>query len=287
MDNIKDGWFMEKNQMWPGQFFSLEVEKILFTKKSAFQDILVFKSKNYGNVLVLDGVVQCTERDEFSYQEMITHVPLSCHPNPKSVLIIGGGDGGVAREVLKHESIERVVQCEIDGDVIEAARRFLPTMSASFDNPRLTLNVGDGLAFMRDQKSSFDVIITDSSDPVGPADTLFQQEYYQLLKSALKPGGIVCSQGECLWLSLALVKKMQTFCKQMYPTVGYYHCAVPTYPGGNIGFIICGLDEKSNFREPLRKFDSKALNLRYYNKDTHRSAFSLPQYAYDVIFGDS
>ncbi|KAG8568475.1 hypothetical protein GDO81_014014 [Engystomops pustulosus] len=193
---VRDGWFRETCSLWPGQAMSLQVEEVLHHHKSAFQEILVFKSKTYGNVLVLDGLIQCTERDEFSYQEMIANLPLCSHPNPKKVLIIGGGDGGVLREVVKHPSVESVVQCEIDEEVINVSKQYLPGMAVGYSSPKLTLHVGDGFQFMKQNQDAFDVIITDSSDPVGPAESLFKESYYQLMKTALREGGILCCQGE-------------------------------------------------------------------------------------------
>uniref|UniRef100_A0A8C9JR44 Spermidine synthase n=1 Tax=Panthera tigris altaica TaxID=74533 RepID=A0A8C9JR44_PANTA len=195
-------------------------------------------SKSYGNVLVLDGVIQCTERDEFSYQEMIANLPLCSHPNPRKVLIIGGGDGGVLREVLKHSSVESVVQCEIDEDVIRVSKKFLPGMAVGYSSSKLTLHVGDGFEFMKQNQDAFDVIITDSSDPMGPAESLFKESYYQLMKTALKDDGVLCCQGECQWLHLDLIKEMRQFCKSLFPVVAYAYCSIPTYPSGQIGFFL-------------------------------------------------
>lgn len=153
-------------------------------------------SKTYGNVLVLDGIIQCTERDEFAYQEMLAHLPLFAHPNPKRVLIIGGGDGGILREVLKHSSVEHVTMCEIDDMVIEVSKKYLPGMAEQFGNSKLNLFIGDGFEFLKNHKNEFDVVITDSSDPVGPAESLFGKSYYQLLSESMKDGGILSSQGE-------------------------------------------------------------------------------------------
>lgn len=216
MDNIKDGWFKETCTLWPGQAMSLEVDEVLYNKKSKFQDIMVFKSKTYGNVLVLDGVIQCTERDEFAYQEMIANLPICSHPCPKKVLIIGGGDGGVLREVVKHPLVESVVQCEIDEDVINASKKYLLGMAQGFFSPKLTLHVGDGFEFMKQNQDAFDVIITDSSDPVGPAESLFKESYYQLMKTALRKGGILCCQGKdifntALFLSLCKFRALFFF----------------------------------------------------------------------------
>ncbi|KAL5014941.1 hypothetical protein ScPMuIL_009211 [Solemya velum] len=286
MDVIKNGWFSEISQLWPGQAMSLKVQEVLYFEKSKFQDVLVFKSENYGNVLVLDGIIQCTDRDEFSYQEMLAHLPLMSHPSPKNVLIIGGGDGGVLREVLKHPDVVSVDQCEIDENVIEVCKKYFPNMACSFDSPKLKLHIGDGFEYLRGHKAAFDVILTDSSDPIGPASSLFEKEYYELMKNALKPGGVICCQGECLWLHLELIKNMQDFCKTLFPVVSYAYTTIPTYPSGQIGFILCSLDSNLNLSEPLRKFteeDIKQKKLRYYNTDIHRASFVLPQFVKEAL----
>uniref|UniRef100_H2YMD7 Spermidine synthase n=1 Tax=Ciona savignyi TaxID=51511 RepID=H2YMD7_CIOSA len=282
MDELKLNWFSELNPLWAGQCMSLSVEEVLFHERSKYQDVLVFKSKTYGNVLVLDGVIQCTERDEFSYQEMAAHLPLFSHPNPQNVLVIGGGDGGVIREILKHPSVESVTQCEIDQVVIDVCRKFLPSMSKSMDDSRVTQYIGDGLAFMRDNRAKYDVIITDSSDPQGPAECLFEKPYYELMRSALKDGGIICAQGECMWLHLKLICKMKEFCESLFPSVSYGYCTIPTYPSGQIGFMLCGLSKDTNFKEPCRVLSESeyaSMGLKYYNPEIHKAAFVLPQFA--------
>ncbi|CAL1532620.1 unnamed protein product [Lymnaea stagnalis] len=286
MNGIKEGWFSEISELWPGQCMSLEVDKVLHHEKSKYQDILVFKSKTFGNVLVLDGVIQCTEKDEFSYQEMLAHLPLCSHKNPKKVLIIGGGDGGVARELLKHDCLEEVHMCEIDEAVVEVSKKYLPGMASSFSNPRLTLHIMDGFEYMGQHQGEFDVIITDSSDPIGPASSLFQKQYYELMKKALKPNGIVCSQGECMWIHMDLIKSMLDFCVTLYPSVSYAYTSIPTYPCGQIGFVLCSLDPEVDFENPLRPFSTdelKELNMKYYNTDMHKSAFKLPEFAKKVL----
>ncbi|KAM9987072.1 hypothetical protein ACTFIY_011478 [Dictyostelium cf. discoideum] len=278
MDKIQNGWFSEISEFWPGNSFSLEVEKVLHHEKSEYQDILVFKSKSFGNVLVLDGVIQATERDEFAYQEMITHIPLFSHPSPKRVLVVGGGDGGVLREVVKHPLVESVTLCEIDKGVIEASRNFLPNMRVGFDHPKVTLFIGDGMEFMRQRKGEFDVIITDSSDPIGPAQGLFERAYYELLKAALAPGGIVCSQCESMWLHLDTIKGLTTFCKELYPNVEYAYTSIPSYPGGSIGFILCSLGGST--KAPIREITPEVQSqMQYYNGEVHKASFVLPQFA--------
>ncbi|XP_063458039.1 spermidine synthase isoform X1 [Pan paniscus] len=309
---IREGWFRETCSLWPGQALSLQVEQLLHHRRSRYQDILVFRSKTYGNVLVLDGVIQCTERDEFSYQEMIANLPLCSHPNPRKVLIIGGGDGGVLREVVKHPSVESVVQCEIDEvsagvepglspgspsgqlcpemaahprarqDVIQVSKKFLPGMAIGYSSSKLTLHVGDGFEFMKQNQDAFDVIITDSSDPMGPAESLFKESYYQLMKTALKEDGVLCCQGECQWLHLDLIKEMRQFCQSLFPVVAYAYCTIPTYPSGQIGFMLCSKNPSTNFQEPvqpLTKQQVAQMQLKYYNSDVHRAAFVLPEFA--------
>ena len=203
---IKDGWFSESEVMWPGQAMSLKVDKVLYEGRSDFQDILVFKSATYGNVLVLDGAIQLTERDEYAYQEMIAQIPLHCHPDPKSVLIVGGGDGGVLREVCRHSTVQKIVMCEIDAKVCDVAKQFFASSTATaFGDPRVELVHADAAQFVKDKRDEYDVVIVDSSDPIGPAETLFQPAFYQGLKQAMRPGAIMCNQGECVWLHLELI----------------------------------------------------------------------------------
>jgi spermidine synthase len=187
--------------MWPGQAMSLKVNQIIHHEKSKYQDVLVFESSDYGTVLVLDNVIQCTERDEFSYQEMITHLAMNSHPNPEKVLVIGGGDGGVLREVVKHASVKEATLCDIDEAVIRVSKKYLPGMAIGFQHPNAHTHVGDGFEFLKNRQNEFDVIITDSSDPEGPAESLFQKPYFELLKSALRDGGVITTQG-CSSLSL-------------------------------------------------------------------------------------
>ncbi|OCH90753.1 saccharopine dehydrogenase [Obba rivulosa] len=276
---IKDGWFREISSQWPGQAMTLKVNKILHVEKSLYQDVLVFESETYGNVLVLDGVIQCTERDEFSYQEMITHLPLASHPNPKKVLVIGGGDGGVVREVLKHDTVEQVVLCDIDEAVIRVSKQYLPHMSALLNDPRVVVYVGDGFKFLADNTSTYDAIITDSSDPVGPAASLFQKPYFELLRDALTPGGHISTQAECLWLHLPLIGELRRTTRELFPVAEYAFTTIPTYPSGQIGFIVCSKEAGRDLKTPVRAVP----NTRYYNADVHKAAFVLPEFGRALI----
>ncbi|KAE8750357.1 hypothetical protein FOCC_FOCC002917 [Frankliniella occidentalis] len=286
MDSLKQGWFSELNDLWPGMSLSLEVQEVLHKEKSQYQDIMVLQTKSHGKALILDGIIQCTESDEFSYQEMISFLPLCCHPSPKRVLIVGGGDGGVAREVAKHPGVEKIDQVEIDERVIEVSKKYLPSMAVGFNHPKLSLHVEDGFKFMQQHEQAFDVVITDSSDPVGPAVSLFQESYFSLMKRALKPGGIVCSQGGTMWANPEHVAQTLSHCKATFPTAAYGFASVPTYPTGQIGFVIGSLNKETNFNEPARVFSEdelESMQLRYYNADVHRAAFILPRFAQKIL----
>jgi spermidine synthase len=188
--SIENGWFYEKNSQWPGQAMGLEIQEMLLEEKTKYQDLKVFQSTTWGKVLVLDGVIQLTEKDEMSYQEMLAHIPLFSHTHPKRVLIVGGGDGGILREVCKHGCVEDIVQCEIDEGVVKASKKFFPTIAKSFGDTRLTLIIGDAVNYVKDEAKdeSFDVIIVDSSDPDGPAEKLFSEEFYQNASRILTKG---------------------------------------------------------------------------------------------------
>lgn len=278
---MDEGWFSESEVLWPGQKFSLKVKKPLHHERSQFQDILVFESDTYGRVLVLDGVIQLTERDEHAYQEMIAHLPLFAHPEPKKVLIVGGGDGGVLREVARHKCVTRIDMCEIDQRVVAVAREFFGTSTATaFDDPRLTLIHEDAAVFLA-KPASYDAIIVDSSDPVGPAESLFQPQFYESMRAALNPGGIVCTQGECIWLHLPLITSVVKACRDIFPKVEYAYTTVPSYPSGQIGFVLCSLaTDRTAIVAPVRAPDDAfQAQLKYYNPALHAAAFVLPQFA--------
>lgn len=281
MDALKPGWFSEINDLWPGISLSLEVAKILHRERSRYQDVLVLETKSHGRALILDGLIQCTEKDEFSYQEMISFLPLCSHPNPKNVLIVGGGDGGVAREVAKHPDVETITQVEIDAKVLEVSKKYLPFMSKGLEHPKMTLNVGDGFEFMKQHTGEFDVIITDSCDPIGPAVCLFQKSYFSLMKTALKPGGIICSQAGTAWANLDVVTQTLEHCRSTFPVAAYGVVIVPTYPSGQIGFVLGSLSKETNFKVPRKVFTEAELDqmdMKYYTRDVHEAAFVLPRF---------
>lgn len=286
MDLIIDGWFHERGELWPGQAMSLKVNKVLDHHRSLYQDILVFESAKHGNVLVLDGVIQVTERDECAYQEMIAHIPLYAHPNPKKVLVIGGGDGGVLREIARHPGVEEIVICELDQGVIDVSKKYLPSLAKGYDDPRVTVHIKDGAKFMEEHKSSFDVIITDSSDPIGPASVLFETPFYNAMYGSLREGGIVCTQGECMWLHVDLIRPLVQSISSTYQSVEYAYTTIPTYPSGQIGFIIA-TKNRGTCTEPARKpSDEVQKQLQYYTPEIHKASFVLPAFAKRAIFGE-
>lgn len=280
MDAFKRGWFSEVSDMWPGVCLSFEVETVLYSEKSQYQDIMIIQTKHHGKALILDGIMQCLENDEFSYQEMISFLPLCSHPNPKKVLVVGGGDGGVAREVVKHPTVEVIDQVEIDGLVVEACKKFLPSLAVGFKDPKVNLIIDDGINFMELNKNKYDVIITDSSDPVGPADCLFQQKYFQLMKEALRPDGIICSQAGSAWCNLDTSTRCYEHCKNIFEKVAYAYTSVPSYPSGQIGFVLASTNADTDFKNPAYILSDNHLetkDIRYYSPSVHTAAFVLPR----------
>lgn len=213
---------------------------------------------------------------------MISFIPLCAHPDPKNVLIVGGGDGGVAREVVKHPGVENVHQVEIDEKVVNVSKKYLPNMACGFNSPKLKLTIGDGFEYMKNREGEFDVIITDSSDPIGPAESLFQESYFGLVKRALKPNGIVCSQGGTYWTDLKHLKHTLDHCRVHFPIAKYCVTSVPSYPCGQIGFIIGSLNAQAELDVPQKTFNEAELdqfNVKYYSAQTHRAAFDgVPRY---------
>ena len=286
-------WFYEKlKQSFPGQSFGLQVEKILYHTKSSFQDILIFKSTNFGNVLVLNGIIQCTEKDEFAYQELITHLPIMSHPSPKKVLVIGGGDCGVIRELIKHvndQTIQEITMVEIDDMVIKLLTKFLPEMAKYHNHPKVNLIIGDGFEFLKNssKEKKYDVIITDSSDPDdGPAEEFFQINYFKLLLNALNEKGIVIMQSlENIWLNLPYLKELKSKAATVFSNVKYCQCYMPSYTSGQLGLIIATMVTGKDLVNPLRKFDhDKELKLfKYYNQHIHTNSFVLPTWADDYL----
>jgi spermidine synthase len=263
---------------------SLKLANTLFSEQSAFQRVDLVETTGYGRMLLLDGLVMTTERDEFIYHEMIAHIPMLAHPNPQRVLVIGGGDGGTVREVLKHPSVTDVVLCEIDGMVIDASKRYLPTIAGQLDDPRVQVNVADGVAYMAAQENAFDVILIDSTDPMGPGEGLFTEPFYQNVKRALKHGGVVAAQTESPWANQRELQKVYKVLHAVFPRVDCYIGHIPTYPGALWSWGIAQREGLS----PLAQVDgdrAKAIEATttYYNRDMHAAAFALPNYVKSLL----
>lgn len=256
---------------------TVEITGILCNIKSRYQRIKIYETANLGRLLMLDDIIQLTEFDEYAYQEMMTHPALLVHPNPEKVLIIGGGDGGVAREVARHKTVKHIDQCEIDGEVVELCRKYIPSTACGFDDRRMHLTIGDGLEFVKQRKNEYDVIIVDSTDPIGPGEVLFGREFYESVHAALKADGVVASQSESIFLYPDIVKRLYGFTRELFKYNGYAFIAVPTYPAGSIG--VCVASKANPVKKPLRQMDEDLKKvLKYYTPEIHEAAFVLPAF---------
>lgn len=250
------------------------------------QDVCVFESEStFGRVLTLDGVIQVTEKDEFSYQEMITHLPLcGMSRAPEKVLLVGGGDGGVAREIAKHTCVQHIDMAEIDKMVPEVSKKYFPALAKGFEDARLHVHFGDGVKFLEEcPEGTYDAIIVDSSDPVGPAEALFEAAFFKLMYRALKPGGVLSTQAESLWLHMDIIESLAQVCKEIFVggALNYAYTTIPTYPSGQIGFMVCQKAEEggvSGATQPKRELPAGAC--KYYHPEIHRTSFVLPAFAY-------
>ena len=255
-----------------------KVNKVLFSGKSSFQTVDVVETELLGRMLLNDGTIMVTEKDEFVYHDMITHVPLFTHPNPKNVLVIGGGDGGTAREVLRHKSVERCVMVEIDEMVVNACKEFIPQTSSALKDPRLELIIGDGIKFVQETTEKFDVILVDSTDPIGYAEPLFNISFYQSIEKCLTDDGIVISQGESPFYYKDMQKKLLGIKSEVFPITSIYNFSNLTYPGSLWSFTV-----GSKKYHPVRDFDAKRVDdsgmaFEYYNKHIHQAAFAIPSF---------
>ncbi len=280
-----DLWYTEKHT--DGAGITLRVKKSLFSGESEFQKLDIVDTVDYGRMMLLDGLVMVTERDEFIYHDMITHPALFTHPNPKKVLVIGGGDGGTIREIVRHPEVELAVLCEIDGLVIEKSIDLLPSMASAIDgsNPKVKLHVDDGIAYIREHQGEFDVILVDSTDPIGPAVGLFEEDFYQTVFAALKDDGIMVAQSESPFYHADIQKEMFGNLRAVFPIVEMYQAFIPTYPSGFWSFAFA-----SKKYHPVKDFDreratNRAFHTRYYNEDLHLGAFMLPTFARENIAG--
>lgn len=271
-------WFTERHT--PNVNFSIKVDRQIYSGRSEFQRIDVFESDEFGRFLTLDGYMMLTEKDEFIYHEMITHVPMAVHPNVRDVLVIGAGDGGVVRELARYDGIQHIDLVEIDELVVEVCKRYLPKTACRLDDPRLSAHYEDGVRFVRSCENQYDLIIVDSTDPFGPGEGLFTKEFYGSCYKALREDGIMVNQHESPFYKedAAAMQQAHRRIAQSFPVCRVYQAHIPTYPSGHwlFGFA-------SKKYHPVYDLNAAAWNLRgistgYYNTKLHAGAFALPNY---------
>ncbi len=280
-------WFTEK-----GHNFALSLRHtgdVLYRQKSPYQRVEVYETFAYGRMLAIDGLVMCTEQDEYVYHEMITHVPMLTHPNPKRVLVIGGGDGGTVRELLRHDSVEEVVMVEIDGLVVEACREFMPTLACEFENPKLDLKIEDGVKYvLNSPDKAFDLVIVDSSDPVGPNEGLFTEEFYRHVHRILSDDGMMVTQSESPRMNVRTFQALFQLYKKIFgeSQVHCYLAFIPTYTSGMWSFSYSSKGKAhptDAFDETLAQAFVDEHNLKYYNPGVHKGAFALPNFVTELL----
>ncbi|MDC3414963.1 polyamine aminopropyltransferase [Aquibacillus sp. 3ASR75-11] len=272
-----DLWFTEKQTEKFG--ITAKVKQTLHTEQTDFQKLDMIETEEWGNMLVLDGMVMTTQKDEFVYHEMIAHVPLFTHPSPKHVLVVGGGDGGVIREILKHKQVEKATLVEIDGKVIEYSKKYIPKIAGALDDPRVEVKVADGFKHIAESKRAYDVIMVDSTEPVGPAVGLFTKGFYDGISKALKEDGILVAQTDNPWFKADLIKQVYGDVQEIFPITRLYTANIPTYPSGLWTFTM-----GSKIHDPLKVKEERftEIETNYYTKELHYASFALPKFVKDL-----
>ena len=268
--------------LYPDWWQGFTVSEEIYRDQTEVQDLRIFDNAMYGRVLTLDGVVQLTEADEFTYSEMLAHVPLFAHGKARKVLIIGGGDGACLREVLRHNEVEEVVLVDIDRYVIDLSKQYFPNLSqGAFDDPRATIVIADGAQFVKETDQTFDVIICDTTDPIGPGEVLFTAEFYGDCANLLDEHGIMVNQHGVPFMQLKEIADAYHRRKEHFKHVTYYTVSVPTYVGGlmTLGWAT-NSDRYKNMnhkriRANMKKFDGE---FKYYTPEVHEASFALPPY---------
>lgn len=286
----RDVWFTERDEN-----IALSLKHTgnqLYKAQSPYQKVEIYETLAYGNMLTLDGMVMCTQKDEYVYHEMITHVAMFSHPNIKRALVIGGGDGGTVRELLRHQQLEQVVLVEIDALVIEACKQHLPETAVAFDNPKLELHVADGIEYIKNcGNEAFDLIIVDSADPVGPGEGLFTAEFYQEVHRCLSSDGIMITQSESPRFNSQVFVEIYDCYRSIFgaSNVHCYLAAIPTYPTGQWSFSYSSKGNVSplNFDRDAAAAFSQREGLKYYNEDVHAAAFALPNFVKQLLSSPS
>ncbi len=274
-------WFTEKQTENFG--ITAKVNRTLHKETTDFQELEMVETEEWGNMLLLDDMVMTTEKDEFVYHEMMAHVPLFTHPSPKKVLVVGGGDGGVIREVLKHDSVEQATLAEIDGKVIEYSKKYLPSIAGTLNDARVDVQVTDGFMHIAKSEREYDVIMVDSTEPVGPAVSLFTKGFYEGIANALKEDGILVAQTDNPWFKADLIRQVYGDVKETFPITRVYTANIPTYPSGLWTFTM-----GSKIYDPLKVTDERftAFDTKYYTKELHKACFALPKFVKDMTEGE-
>jgi spermidine synthase len=260
---------------------SFKIKKKLYSKRSKFQLVEVFETEKHGNLMALDGCYMVTTREEFVYHDMLAHVPLFAHPDPKKVLVIGGGDGGTVREVMRHKGVESIDFVEIDGDVYTVSKKYFPELVKGLESDkRVHFKFGDGIKFVKDSRDAYDVILIDGTDPSDIAGGLFGVEFFNDVKAALKKDGIMSMQSEDPWYDLSIIKEVQARLKNTFAYSGLYLAFIPMYPSGMWSFSCAS---KKYDISVIRNKKSKITGFKYYTPELHSAAFKLPQFVKDGI----
>ena len=266
---------------------SFRVDEVLFEEKSAHQHLLIFQNEQFGRVLALDGIVQTTERDEFIYHEMLTHVPLIAHGSAERVLIIGGGDGGILREVCRHNTVKHITQVEIDQSVIELSKTWFPSHSnGAYGDPRAHIVIGDGFDFVQKTADRFDVIISDSTDPSGPGEVLFSKDFYAGCQRSLNTGGILVTQNGVPFMQPTEFTNTAARLSRLFKDWRFYGAPVPSYIGGLMTFAWAS-DKPELLQISVatlaQRWHAQHIQSRYYTPELHHAAFALPRYLLDML----
>ncbi|WP_201008909.1 polyamine aminopropyltransferase [Paenibacillus glycanilyticus] len=271
-------WYTEKQTENFG--ITAKITKTYVNEQTEFQQLDMIETEEFGTMLVLDGMVMTTVKDEFVYHEMVAHPVLFTHPNPEHVLVVGGGDGGVIREIMKHPKVKKAVLVDIDGKVIEYSKKYLPTIAGELDNPRVEVLVNDGFMHIHDHKNTYDVIMVDSTEPVGPAANLFTRGFYQGIYEALKEDGIFVAQTDNPWFKADLIQSVNKDVKEVFPIVRVYGANIPTYPSGLWTFTM-----GSKKYDPLEVDEASIADIptKYYTPRLHKAAFVLPKFVEGLV----
>ena len=281
-------WFTEELEIVQGFQSQIRIKKVLHTERTPFQDLAILETTDLGRMMVLDGVIMLTEFDEFAYHEMIVHPALFAHSNPLRMLVIGGGDGGAVREAARHSCLQQIDLCELDERVVEVSKEFLPGLASAYADPRVNVHYMDGAEWMRRNQASYDVIIVDSTDPVGPGKVLFEEPFYRDCRGALREGGVLVTQAENFFLHLPIIKELMENGRRLFPVARYYYTQVPTYPGGMIGFTFLskGTDPINGLQTAMARTEVNkiAAQLKYWTPMVHASAFELPAFVTREIY---